>query len=93
MSRPVAGAGAMTIRFQPDGRVMRRPTWRKYDVDLADALDRATAALRTPTPEMLMAGRARCMKDMLGPHMGPDIEAIWRVMGAIALTEIEGKHD
>jgi hypothetical protein len=33
-----------------------------------------------PTAEMLIAGRKQCMQDMLGAHMGPNIENIWRAM-------------
>lgn len=37
-----------------------------------------------PTAEMLIAGRKQCFADMVGPHMGPNIENIWRVMLAAA---------
>ncbi len=39
-----------------------------------------------PTIEMLIAGRKQCFVDCNGPHMGPNVEKIWRVMARAALS-------
>lgn len=44
-----------------------------------------------PTVEMLVAGRKQCFADMVGPHMGPNIENIWRVMLAASPAAPKGK--
>lgn len=64
------------------------PTQTELDVYRAGkAAGRAEAAVpREPTVTMMIAGRKRCMADMLGPHMGPDTEAIWRAMYDAALA-------
>ena len=38
------------------------------------------ACPRTPTPDMLMAGRKQTFADMTGEHCGPNTERTWQAM-------------